>query len=50
MIYSMLKLRNFKVAITQLAMDLQALKIHHDTVYQKVGEQHIDKNPVFNSF
>ena len=41
MIYSMLKLRNLKVAITQLAMDLELLKFHHDTVHQKVDKQHI---------
>ena len=40
MIYSMLKLSNLKVAITQLAMDLSC-EIHHDTVHQKVDKQHI---------
>ena len=33
----MLKLRNFKV----VSYGLTALKIHHDTVHPKVGEQHI---------
>ena len=42
-----LKLRNLKVAITQLAMDL----LHHDTVHQKVDKQHIgQKASIFNSF
>ena len=41
MIYSMLKLGNLKVAIMPVSYGLTALKIHHDTLHEKVDKQHI---------
>ena len=48
MIYSMLKLRNLKVAITLLAMDLQLRKFTTTQYIKKEINNIFDKNPLYS--